>query len=639
MKTDQVKINEDNTIFAKGVVRGTKSRFGFLSVVGYDDMFIKPQEMDKVFSGDHVSVSVSDYGLESQNLEIIEVLKSDFFNGIGVYTEDETGSYVLPDNYGFNRKIRIPKAYRKKAKNNQIVKFSILEHPFLTKKPKAKINEVIGFKEHQGFESDYCLSKYNIASRFNDDVKNDVNDILKSFNISTFLNKNKRKDLTKLDFFTIDGDNTIDIDDAIYVQKLKNKWKLLVAISDVSEFVPDGSHIDTEAYNRLSTVYLLGKTIPMLPNEIAHEYCSLRPNEKKLVIVADMTISFDGKVEKSTFYEAIIESKARLTYTEVENFIQNENNDYGDFKNDIKEQLINFHELFLILNDSRKKNNAIPALREDYRYFLDANKQINHIEKIDVKTSYRMIEEVMLLTNRCAAKFISKGSKSQKAIYKKQTGFSFDKENVILHYLKGLGFSDVDIFSNLFSYKRIMSKIEERENSEEIKQFLNLHLEKSLFSDKPSSHYVMGFNEYTYFTSPIRRYCDIFIHRIIKAKIRNKKYTISKPNFIEHFETSYDNIQNCSLELELWLKSNYIKQNRNKIFNASIIGVNWNGINVKIDENGIQGFVPFSFFQPSAIDLTFGTVSFNSNKYCLMDKIKIKYVKTQDDFNLLFKLI
>lgn len=637
MKTESNNPCENINLTLQGVVRGTKSRFGFLSVDGYEDIFIKPQEMDKVFSGDEVVVYITDFGFETQNLEIIKVIKTEFTDAIGIYSEDETGAYVLPDQYGFNRKIRIPKAFRKKARNNQLVKIEIIEHPFITKKPKAKVVEVIGYKNNLGFESDYCLSKYGINTKFSNDIRNEVFEITNNYSLNNYLNKNKRKNLTKLDFFTIDGENTIDIDDAIYVQKLKNKWKLLVAISDVSEFVTDNSLIDIEAYNRLSTVYLLGRTIPMLPSEIAHDYCSLKPNEKKLVIVADLTISMDGKVTKSDFYEAIIESKAKLTYNEVEDYIT-DSVDKLDFGASINEQLTNFHDLYLLLNKNRKENNAIPALREDYRYLLDNDKQINYIEKIEVKESYRMIEEAMLLTNCCAAKFISKGSKNQIAIYKKQTGFSFDKENVITKYLNELGFSDIDIFSNLFEYKKMMAKIEERENSEEIKKFLNLHLEKSLFSDKPDSHYVMGFNEYTYFTSPIRRYCDIFIHRIVKAKINKKKYNISKPNFIQHFEDTYDNIQSCSLELESWLKSNYIKNNKDVVYSASIIGIHSDGIDVKIDENGIIGFVPFSFIQVNDLDLVFSSFRLNDKKYSLMDKLNIVYGKTQDDFTILFNI-
>lgn len=618
----------------RGTVRGTRQRFGFLNVTGHEDIFIKPQEMDKVFAGDLVEITVENYGTKEQNVNIDEVIESNFTTCMGVYVEDNTGAYVFPDDYGFNRGIRIPKAYRKRARNGDYVKAEIIEHPFKSRKPKAKVVDVVGSTDNTGVEVDYFLSKNNISTRLTQEVKEESADLIANYDLKKI--SNKRKNLCKLDFITIDGENTVDIDDAIYVQKLKNKWKVLVAISDVSEFIKEGSKIDDEAYERTSTVYLIGRTIPMLPAEFAHEYLSLKQNEKRPVLVADMTLDLNGKMIKSDFYEAMIESKARLTYNDVEKFIETKALD-PEFSH-VKEQVSTLYDLHKLLRARRRENYIIPAKRFDYKYILDEQRHIENIEMISQQNSYRMVEEVMLLANRCAAKFI-KNHKS--AIFKGQDGILEGKKKYLSQYLKQFVFFENEMFENFHDFKELYKMIDDHHKSEEIKQFMNLSFKKSEYLTEAKQHFVMGFDEYTYFTSPIRRYMDIIIHRIIKSKINKKKFVSNKKDSIKHFAEKENDIQLCYAGVENWLKSIYIKKHEDVEFTATITNVSVFGLNVKIDINGIQGFIPVSNITNSrnrVFKIDDFEVEIEGRSFKINEKLSIKLKEVQEGHSIIFNL-
>jgi ribonuclease R len=618
----------------KGVVKGTRQRFGFLNINGHNDIFIKPQEMDRVFSGDIINVTVNDYGTDRQSVSIDEVVDSKFKTCIGVFKEDDTGAYVLPDNYGFNRMIRIPKSYRRGAENGDYVKIEIIEHPFQSKKPKAKVLQVIGKPDSLGVEAEYSIAKKGLSTRLNPAIHEECDNLISNYaKINDGL---KRKNLTKLNFITIDGDNTVDIDDAVYVQKLKNKWKLLVAISDVSEFIEENSLIDNEAYNRTSTVYLLGRTIPMLPSELAHEYLSLKEGEKKAVLIADMTLDLDGRLDKYEFYEAFIESKSRFTYNEVDSFIETGRLD--DDKLKYKEDIKNLRDLQGLLTEKRKAHSIIPAKRNDYKFLLDENKQIENIEFLSQQTSYKIIEEAMLLANRCAADFISD---YDQGIFKAQEGILEAKKKMLSQYLRQHIFFENSMFEDFKDFKHLYKLIENREDSESIKQVLSLNLKKSYYVTEKRKHYVMGFDGYTYFTSPIRRYVDILVHRMIKAKINKKKYAISKPDYISHFTKKEKDIRECSLAVEQWLKANYIAKHSEVEFEAKIISISNFGLHVKIGINGIEGFIPIGdlgdrkdVFKKSDLEMII-----NKNSFKINDTVNVRLKGVQEEASLIFKML
>lgn len=609
----------------KGIIRGTRSRYGFLSVENHKDIFVKPQEMDKVFAGDIVEVDVYNYNTDKQELIIKKIIESEFKKCIGLFSEDQTGAYVLPEDYGFNRKIRIPNSFKKRAKNDQFVKIEIIEHPFETKKPKAKVIDVINDVDAIGFEIDYFISKYDLSNKLSKKIKEESDFLIDKFKNLNINQYSKRKNLTKLNFLTIDGDNTIDIDDAVYVQKLKNKWKLLVAISDVSEFIEEDSYIDKEAYKRISTVYIPGRTIPMLPSDLAHDYFSLKPLEKKMVLIFDATLSSDFNIEKYEFYEGIIESKAKLTYNEVESYFET-----GSILPEhefLKNELNVLEKLFIGLNKRRSDYNIIPAKRNDFKFVLNDCKKIDYIERIEMKRSHKIIEEIMFLANKCAADFINDfvKNKKRKGLFKIQKGIDNKSIYSLYSFLNNYININIEDFNTLDGFKSIYKKIENTENPEHLKEIIHLNMVDSEFSEFMGSHYTMGFKGYTYFTSPIRRYSDIIVHRIIKSKINKKHYSISKRKYIDHLNKKTIDIQNCIKDIESSLVSEYLLNNKNVVFKASVININDYCIKVKLNINGIVGFI---YRENNSFD--------NIN---LLDVIDVKIDLIKNNNELIFKII
>lgn len=571
----------------KGIVRGTRSRVGFLEVSNNKDIFIKPMEMDKVFFGDEVEATVFDYETENENLVIDKIIRSDQKIFIGLFSESETGSYVAIDSPYYSKKIRIPKDLKNGARHNQYVKIELIEHPFKRSKPKAKIISIIGDKNAWNIEASYNMSRFNIDTYVDEIINKESNELIESFDNNIF---KSRKDLTKLDFFTIDGENTVDIDDAIYVKKLDKKWKLLVAISDVSELLKENSNLDNDAYKRLSTVYLLGKTIPMLSFDLT-KTLSLTPFDKKLVLVADITLDLNGDVLNYKFYEATINSKAKLSYNDVSTFLNT--GLIESCSENIKNSLKELYELHFLLNNSRAKNNVLPIKRVDYKNILGADRKISEITRLEINESHRMIEEAMLCANKCASNFISNSFNT--AIFKIQEGLKDDKIDFIYSFLIKYIKFDKELLFSFEGFKDVIHLIEKLDNSEYLKSFIFLYIKDSEFSSEDKNYYSMGFDSYTYFTSPLRRYSDIIIHRFIKSKIKNKKYDIKKVNYIEHFKNKGDDIQNCVKETEKWMQAEFLKKSPSDLlYKCKITGINKTYFTVVSIDTGIEARVYFN---------------------------------------------
>lgn len=583
----EVKQNIENSKKRyEGTVEGLVGhRLGFLKTPELkSSIVIPPIEMDKVFPGDKVKVLVSQLNGQD-NLTIEELIETKLNTFTGSFFEDETGSYVIPDVVGINKKIRIPKSYTKKAKNNDFINVEILEHPFKNKKAKAKVIDIITPADADFVEVKYTFFKNKIVEDFSPESLKE----LEIFDEAFIKEKGaERLDLRHIPFVTIDGESTNDIDDAIYVEYKDNQWKLFVAISDASEFIIEGSKLDMEAKNRTSSIYCLGKNISMIPQRLSSDLCSLMENKERLAIVCEMDFNENGEMVKSNFYEAFIMSRAKMNYNEVEDYILGDNNFVEKYGN-LSKVIFNLYHLHNLLKKNRELNNVLQEYGDDFKIVLDINKKIKDIQKMEYKTSQKMVEECMVITNISAAIFLTKNY--EEGIYRVHDGIKENKVSEVKLLLeKHYPDFDASLLFSLEGFKKVMEMLsnDENENGLRIKKIILNNMKKSHFNKKQLGHFCMGFEEYTYFTSPIRRYVDIVVHRLIKSSLRKEEYTYNID--IQSINENVSKISKSTREVENWLKSQYLEKNfKGKVFKAMVTSIENSAIRFKLIENGIDG--------------------------------------------------
>ena len=570
----------------EGVVEGLVGfRVGFLKVSGLrSSIVIPPLEMDRVLPGDRVKVVVSQVN-GKDSLVIEELIETNLTNFTGSFFEDKTGCYIIPDVVGLNKKIRVPKSYTKNAKNNDFINVEILEHPFKNKKAKAKVTDIIAKADSDFIEVKYTLFKNKIPDEFSYSALKE----LEIFDESFVKDKGaERLDLRHIPFVTIDSEATHDMDDAIYVEYKDNQWKLFVAISDTSEFIIEGSNLDIEAKNRTSSVYCLGKSIPMIPQRLSSDLCSLIENQERLAIVCEMDFNESGEMVKSNFYEAFVMSKAKMNYNEVEDYI-NGDDTFAEKYGELSKVVFNLYHLHNLLKKNREINSVLQEYGDDFKIILDANKKIKDIQKMELKTSQKMVEECMVITNISAAIFLTKNY--DEGIYRIHDGIKENKVNEVKSLLeKHYPSFDASLLFSLEGFKKVMEMLsnDESENGLRIKKIILNNMKKSRFNKKQLGHFCMGFEEYTYFTSPIRRYVDIVVHRLIKSSLNKEDYDYNID--IQLINENVAKISKSSKEVENWLKSQYLdKHFKGKVFTAMVTSIENSALRFKLTENGIDG--------------------------------------------------
>ncbi len=581
----EVKQNIENSRKKyEGIVEGLVGyRIGFLKREDQKtSLVIPPLEMDKVLPGDKVRVLVVQEKGEDK-LTIEELIETKLKTFTGQFIEDETGSYVIPDVIGLNRKIRVPKSYTKKAQNNDFVYVEILEHPFTNKKPKAKVLEIISPSNADMVEIKYSSFKNKIKEDFKEETLKEV-DIFDENFISE--KGNERKDLRNIPFITIDSESTTDIDDAVYVEYKDNQWKLYVAIADVTEFVIEGSKLDIEAKERTSSIYYLGKNIPMIPQKLSSELCSLMEGKDRLAMVCEIDFNENGDMVKYNFYEALVNSKAKMNYNEVEDYINGDDSfvtKYGE----LSKVIFNLYHLHNLLKKNREINSVLQEYGDDFKIILDSHKKIKDIQKLEIRTSQKMIEECMVITNIAAAMFLTKNY--DEGIYRVHDGIKDNKVGEVKAILnKAYPEFDVSLLFSLEGFKKLMDMLSKDENGLRIKKIILNNMKKSQFNKKQLGHFCMGFEEYTYFTSPIRRYVDVIVHRLIKNSLKNEKRNIEIDTDL--INENLSKISRSTREVEDWLKSQYLEKNfKGKKFKALVTSIENSAIKFKVIENGIEG--------------------------------------------------
>ena len=592
-------------------VQGHRDGYGFAIPVaaGEEDVYLSARQMNFVFDGDEVLVRVTGVDRRGrQEGKVVEVLERAHRNIVGRYQEESGIGYVIAENSRINHQILIPPGEKGKAVSGQIVTAEITDFPTRQLGAKGRIIEILGDHMDPGLEIDVAIRSHGIPWEWPEAVVDEAGR-LEAEPLEE--DKQNRVDLRKLPFVTIDGEDARDFDDAVYCEKRTlGGWRLWVAIADVSHYVRPGSALDEEAAHRGNSVYFPEKVVPMLPEALSNGLCSLKPAVDRLAMVCEMELSRAGKPSKYTFYEAVIHSHARLTYTQVGEVL--EKGAHPDVDKRRVPDLKRLHSLYKVLRAARDKRGAIDFETVETRIIFNEQRKIEAIVPVIRNDAHKLIEECMLSANVAAADFFE--ANSVPMLYRVHEGPTEEKLENLRKFLGELG---LDLAGGLkptpLHYQRLLQQIEEREDAHVIQTMLLRSLRQAVYQAENGGHFGLHYPAYAHFTSPIRRYPDLLVHRGIRRVIRAQKkgqgvqrvrgaspipmgsifpYDIQAiATYGAHCSMTERRADDATREVQAWLKCEYLQDHVGDEFNGVVSAVTNFGLFVELEGIYIEGLV------------------------------------------------
>lgn len=605
----------DKLDLVRGRVQGHRDGFGFvIPSDGSEDIYISHRQMRKVFNGDDVLVRLG--GLDFKGRRegtIVEVLAQNTSHIVGRYFSENGIHFVRPDNPRIGHDILIPPGEDARAKNGQFVTVEIMQQPDRRQLPAGRVIEVLGDHLAPGMEIDVAIRSHGIPFVWPQDVLEQVASLKEEV---AEKDKVSRIDLRQLAFVTIDGEDARDFDDAVYCEaKPKGGWRLYVAIADVSHYVKAGSALDAEALVRGNSVYFPDHVVPMLPEVLSNGLCSLNPHVDRLCMVCEMTISASGKITNYVFYEAVIHSHARLTYIDVGQVLADRNKKNSGVRKQfhhVLAQLDTLYELYLQLRIERDERGAIDFESNETRIIFDEDRKIKRIVPTVRNDAHKLIEECMLAANVCAAKFLE--AHELPALYRVHEGPKDEKLQKLKDYLKelNLGFRSRGKVTPA-DYQQILRQVEGRADAHIIQTVMLRSMNQAVYQPQNEGHFGLAYTAYAHFTSPIRRYPDLIVHRAIRSVLYSKndsrriRRIASTPSLQARVIYPYDMAEmlrfgeQCSLterraddatrDVVSWLKCEYLQDHVGEEFVGVVSGVTGFGLFLELKDLFVEGLV------------------------------------------------
>ena len=494
---------------------------------GAPDIFLPPNEMRAVLHRDRVKARVVRFDRRGRpEGRVVEILERSKQPIIGRLLQESGVWLVAPEDKRYGQDVLINKGATGKAAVGQVVVVELTEPPSLYGQPVGRIKEVLGEVDDPGMEIEIAVRKYGVPHEFSDACLAMARGLPDKVQAQ---DKQNRVDLTDVPLVTIDGEDARDFDDAVYCEPAKvgkgKGWRLLVAIADVSHYVETGSAIDVDAYERATSVYFPRRVIPMLPEKLSNGLCSLNPNVERLCMVCDMLISSSGDIEAYQFYPAVMFSHARFTYTEVAAILSNTRGPEAAKRKELVGDLINLHDVYSALLKARHVRGAVDFETTETQIVCDENGRIDKIVPRVRNDAHRLIEEAMLAANVCSADFILQGK--QPGLFRVHEGPTPEKLEMLRSYLKATGVGmTVSDDPKPSEFQAIAEATKERPDAQQIHSMLLRSMQQAIYTPDNSGHFGLAFEAYTHFTSPIRRYPDLLVHRVIKAILAKRRYQL-----------------------------------------------------------------------------------------------------------------
>jgi ribonuclease R len=610
----------------EGTVIGHRDGHGFVRRDDHEpDIYLSPQEMHAVLHRDRVRVRVVRHDRkgrpEGRVLDIVERRKSPI---IGRLLHESGVWLVAPEDRRFGQDILVPKNAIANATVGQVVAVELTEPPSMYSQPVGRVTEVLGEIDDPGMEIEIAVRKYEVPHRFSPETLAQAAALPDKLRP---VDKRHRIDLTDVPLVTIDGEDARDFDDAVYCEPFKRGrgktafegWRLLVAIADVSHYVKPGEPLDEDAYERATSVYFPRRVIPMLPEKLSNGLCSLNPDEERLAMVCDMLVDAGGEISAYQFYPALICSHARLTYTEVATVLANTRGPEAVRRRTLVPHLLHLHEVYRALLKHRGNRGAIDFETTETQIVCDDNGRIEKIVPRTRTEAHRLIEETMLAANVCAADFIS--GHQHAALYRVHEGPTPEKRVALQAYLRALGLGlSLSDDPKPAELQAIAQATKDRVDAVQIHTMLLRSMQQAVYTASNAGHFGLAYEAYTHFTSPIRRYPDLLVHRVIKALLQGKRYHLHgvptdapppprrggkpahkpAPQAQEaeqweaagaHCSANERRADEASRDVEAWLKCRFMRDHLGSEFSGTVTAATSFGLFVTLDELYVEGLV------------------------------------------------
>lgn len=586
----------DRMSLIAGFVQAHREGFGWLiPEASGPDIFLPARQMRQVFTDDRVLVRVVSKKGRRPEGAIVEVLERNTQYVAGRFYIENGLAFVDPDRKSIVQEIIVPSGSEGLAKPGQFVVVKITAQPSLRRQPMGEVIEVLGDHLTPGLEVELAIRAHNLPYQFSADVLVETAKLPAEVILSKADN---RLDLRDLFFVTIDGEDAKDFDDAVYCEPHKKGWRVWVAIADVAHYVLQNSALDKEAHVRGNSVYFPTRVIPMLPEKLSNELCSLRPHCDRLVLACEMELDTDGNVLHYRFDNAVIHSKARLTYTKVAAILAGTKS--GDAK--LNQHLHYLHTVFQKLFLQRQLRGAIEFDTTETQMIFSDGGKIDRIIPRARNVAHRIIEEFMLLANETAAKHLEKSEVP--ILYRVHDLPDADRLEGLRDFLKSfslrLGGGESPVSKD---YAKLLERVEARPDAHLIQTVMLRSLKQAIYSSNNRGHFGLSYECYCHFTSPIRRYPDLLVHRALKYLIQKQKKSLF-PYDAEHVELIGEH---CSMterradratrDATDWLKCDYMKNKVGQVFNGFIADVTGFGLFVELKDIYVQGLIHVTALQ------------------------------------------
>ena len=616
----------------EGTVEGHRDGHGFVQRDdGQIDVYLPPNEMRAVIHRDRVIARVTRLDRKGRpEARIVEIIDRPQQPIIGRLLQESGVWLVAPEDRRYGQDILVPKGATGNAQVGQVVVVELTEAPSLFGQPVGRVKEVLGEMDDPGMEIEIAVRKYSVPHQFSAACLAQAAELPVKVRTKDLAD---RIDLRDVPLVTIDGEDARDFDDAVYcepAQMGKQKgWRLLVAIADVSYYVDTGSAIDTDAYERATSVYFPRRVIPMLPEKLSNGLCSLNPLVDRLCMVCDMLIDEDGQVFAYQFYQAVMHSHARFTYTDVAAILSNTRGPQAAKHKDRVQDLIHLHDVYRSLLKGREKRGAVDFETTETQIICDDSGRIEKIVPRVRTQAHRLIEEAMLAANVCSADFILQAK--HPAVFRVHEGPTPEKRETLRNYLKAMGVpATLSENPSPGQFQAIAQASKDRPDAQQIHSMLLRSMQQAIYTPLNSGHFGLAYPAYTHFTSPIRRYPDLLVHRVIKSILTGRRYQLpglplpgeahiklarrlaaqarlkdkpsqpsQKPTAEQqaweaaglHCSANERRADEASRDVEAWLKCQYMREHLGEDFSGTVSGVTAFGVFVTLDAMYVEGLV------------------------------------------------